>query len=501
MPTPAEQIHRSIVARTPLICAVTEGDERIETILQDLAGRAFSKPVPLYRWTLSDGVTLGGKPVEGAPREAEQALAWAAGRSEVAFYLYHDLHHRILSDIEIVRRLKDIYQRFRPTYSCFVFSSPTLHLPAELSTITLVVDMGLPGPDELEALFTRTASPNKQLAPSLVSLPADVKQQILVAALGLSYPEAERAFRRALVGKNEIDASVPKTIFEEKQQFIKKSGIMEFAETGIRLEDIGGMKMLKDWLVKRQSLFSEEARQFGLSLPKGVLMTGISGCGKSLFVKAIASFWNLPLLRLDMARIYGGTFGSPEEAFLKAAHTAEAVAPCVLWIDEIEAGISVQGFKAEGGAASRVLGSFLTWMQEKQGFVFVAATANGIDLLPAEILRKGRFDEIFFVSLPTKEERKQIFRIHLSTRKNNPDDFDLNLLAHGTKGFSGAEIEQAVVSAMFEAFSEKRPLQQRDIMIALDRTVPLSVTMQEQIKKIEHWAYNRAARASEKEEE
>ncbi|MBI1866102.1 MAG: hypothetical protein HYR98_10320, partial [Nitrospirae bacterium] len=228
MPSPSEQIHRSIVARTPLICAVTEGDERIETLMQDLAGRAFSKPVPLYRWTLSDGVTQGGKPVEGAPRDAEPALAWAAGRSEVAFYLFHDLHRRILSDIEIVRRLKDVYQRFRPTYSCLVFSSPTLHLPAELSTITLVVDMGLPGADELDALFTRTASPNKQLAPSLASLPADVKQQILAAAMGLSYPEAERAFRRALVGKNAIDASVPRTIFEEKQQFIKKSGIMEF---------------------------------------------------------------------------------------------------------------------------------------------------------------------------------------------------------------------------------------------------------------------------------
>jgi vesicle-fusing ATPase len=225
-------------------------------------------------------------------------------------------------------------------------------------------------------------------------------------------------------------------------------------------------------------------------------MMGISGCGKSLFVKAIAARWQLPLVRLDMATVYEGTYGSPESSLRQAFSLAEALSPCVLWIDEIEAGISNQGFKSEGGAASRVLGYFLTWMQEKRTPVFVAATANAIEMLPAEMLRKGRFDEIFYLDLPSVEEREEIFNIHLQKRDFQPTAFSPSMLAHSTKGFSGAEIEQAVAGASFEALAQGRPMSQQDLMEAIGRTVPISVTMAEQIKKIEAWAFKRAVPAS-----
>jgi SpoVK/Ycf46/Vps4 family AAA+-type ATPase len=225
---------------------------------------------------------------------------------------------------------------------------------------------------------------------------------------------------------------------------------------------------------------------------------GISGCGKSLFVKVIAAQWRLPLIRLDMAVVYGGAFGSPESSLRKALTTAEAIAPCVLWIDEIEAGISSQGFKAEGGAASRVLGSFLTWMQEKKAPVFVAATANAIEMLPAEVLRKGRFDEIFYVGLPDEKEREEIYRIHMKKQSIDPSEIDLKILSASPKRLSGAEIEQVVKSAAFEALADKRPVVEQDFLVALSRTVPLSVTMAEQIKSIEAWAFKRAVPASGK---
>jgi SpoVK/Ycf46/Vps4 family AAA+-type ATPase len=231
-------------------------------------------------------------------------------------------------------------------------------------------------------------------------------------------------------------------------------------------------------------------------MPKGVLIMGISGCGKSLCAKAVATAWDLPLLRLDLNQVYNGASGSPEEAFQRAVNTVEAMAPCVLWIDEIEAGITRSGEKTSDSPASRIFGYFLTWMQEKRYPVFVAATANRIDLLPPEILRKGRFDEIFFVTLPSQKERREIFRIHLLSHGRNPELFDLDSLAKNTEGLSGAEIEQAVVSALFESFSKRKELGDMELIIASSSIVPLSTTMREEISRLERWAYNRAVKAS-----
>jgi len=284
-------------------------------------------------------------------------------------------------------------------------------------------------------------------------------------------------------------------LYEEKRLLTKKEGLLEFVPQSVSLNDVGGLENLKEWLAKRSKAFSEDAERFGISPPRGLLMMGISGCGKSLSVKAISALWDLPLFRLDMNEVFSRASGTPEEAFNRALKTMESIAPAILWIDEIEMGVAGYS-KSSGTESSRIFASFLTWMQEKDALVFVAATANRIDLLPAEVLRKGRFDQIFFLDLPNEEERKQIFRVHLEKRNNPADKFNLTQLAKVTKAWNGAEIESCIVAAMVDAFNENRPLNDNDLYRAIAKTVPLSTTMVEQIKHIKGWAHDRAVRAS-----
>jgi vesicle-fusing ATPase len=306
----------------------------------------------------------------------------------------------------------------------------------------------------------------------------------------------ELALRRTFVGRDELGEDAVDALLEEKAQLVRKSGTLDFVRSRVDIDKVGGLENIKEWLEVRRLAFSSEAKEFGLDTPKGILLMGISGCGKSLCAKAIATAWNLPLLRLDLNQVYSEAFGSPEEAFRKAIKTVEASAPCVLWIDEIEAGITRSGEKSGDSPTSRIFGYFLTWMQEKAYPVFVTATANQIDLLPPEILRKGRFDEIFFITLPNLKERKEIFRIHLQNRGKNPESFNLDSLAKNTDGLSGAEIEQAVISALFESYSKGKELDDRELIIAASTIVPLSTTMREEISKLERWASNRAVKAS-----
>jgi SpoVK/Ycf46/Vps4 family AAA+-type ATPase len=331
------------------------------------------------------------------------------------------------------------------------------------------------------------------------------RERLAKAALGLTVHEAENAFARAMVNDGTLTVDDVDVVLEEKRQTIRKSGLLEFVPVDIDLADVGGLENLKRWLSKRNNSWLAEAAAYGLPAPKGVLITGVPGCGKSLTAKAIAAAWGLPLLRLDMGRVFAGLVGSSEQNMRTGIRTAEATAPCVLWIDEIEKGFAGAGSGGgDSGTSSRVFGSFLTWLQEKTQPVFVIATANNIDRLPPEFLRKGRFDEIFFVDLPTRAERMPIWALHLDKRLRHElvadglvvDEELVGRLAGASEGYSGAEIEQAVVAALFDAFAERRPLQVEDLLRAVANMVPLSVTQAEQISAIRTWADVRAVAAT-----
>jgi SpoVK/Ycf46/Vps4 family AAA+-type ATPase len=333
-----------------------------------------------------------------------------------------------------------------------------------------------------------------------VNLTAEEEEVMIKSAQGLTLDEIESAFARSFVENRRL---VVDTILEEKKQIVRKSGLLEFYPAENSFADVGGHDLMKEWLDKRKKSFTEKAKDFGIPVPKGVLMLGVQGCGKSLVAKAIAASWNLPLLKLDVGRIFGSLVGQSEENIRKAIRVAESVAPCCLWADELEkgfAGVSGGG-SGDSGTSQRVFATFLTWMQEKKKPVFLIATANDVSKLPPELLRKGRFDEIFFIDLPEQKEREEIFAIHLKKRKREPSAFDLTALGHATKSFSGAEIEQVVVASLYVAFDLDRELTQDDLMAEAKAQVPLSVMMSEEIDELRTWAQMRtrpSARRTEK---
>jgi len=479
---------RLVAAGTPLVYITSDNESRTEALVTRAALQGLKgMPVPL-EWSCTNGF-----PGQEGTTDPLAGLLWAVEQPGRGIFIFKDMHWFWKESPQIQRTIKDFAALRKPMGKTFVFLGNEPDIPPVLREDFIVFDHGLP--DRLEILSFLESNREKDPFLKRILDTENSLSRLTLAAQGLDLIDIDRALRRARVGKEEGLDQVVSSLYQNKKQILARSGIMEFVENQVKPEHVGGMENLKAWMEKRERAFGLDGLSTGQNLPKGVLVMGVSGCGKSLFVKAIAGRWHLPLVRLDMATVYEGTFGSPESSLRKAFKTAEAMAPCVLWIDEIEAGISSHGFKAEGGAASRVLGYFLTWMQEKRQPVFVAATANAIEMLPAEVLRKGRFDEVFYVALPGLEEREEIFHIHLRKRKFEPGDFDPGMLAHSAKGFSGAEIEQAVDSASFEAMAEGRAMTKQDLMEAVSRTVPLSVTMAEQIKKIEAWAFKRAVPA------
>ncbi|MGL6282671.1 MAG: stress-responsive protein Ycf46, partial [Microcoleaceae cyanobacterium] len=330
-------------------------------------------------------------------------------------------------------------------------------------------------------------------------LTADTKEKLIKAALGLTKDEAEKVYRKAQVTSGRLTEEEVEIVLSEKKQIIRRNGILEYIEEDETIDAVGGLEELKNWLKQRSNAFTERAREYGLPQPKGMLILGIPGCGKSLIAKTTSRLWGLPLIRLDMGRVYDGSMVGRSEANLRnALKTVESISPAILFIDELDKAFAGSGGSADsdGGTSSRIFGSFLTWMQEKTSPVFVMATANRIERLPGEFLRKGRFDELFFVDLPNKEERKDIFYIHLSKRRREIDRFDLEQLAVVSEGFSGAEIEQAVIAAMYEAFAQDREFTQLDIIAAIKSTLPLSKTMTEQVTALRDWARQRARPAA-----
>jgi SpoVK/Ycf46/Vps4 family AAA+-type ATPase len=320
-------------------------------------------------------------------------------------------------------------------------------------------------------------------------------QKVTEAALGLTAEEAENVFAKSLVQTGDFDLKI---ILSEKEQIIRKSGVLEYCHVNENMQGVGGLDELKKWLNKRGKAFTPKARDFGLPEPRGILLLGIPGCGKSLTAKAISSMWQLPLLKLDVGKVFSSLVGSSEENVRRAIQTAESIAPSILWLDEMEKGFSGLGSsgQTDGGTTARVFGTFLTWLQEKKTPVFVVATCNNVSQLPPELLRKGRFDEIFFVDLPSKEERKEIFKIHLEKRHRNVNGFDLNKLSDEAVGFSGSEIEEIIVSALYDAFDNNEDINQTYIENTIKSMIPLSQTMEEQIKGTREWAKIRAKRAS-----
>jgi len=489
-----QQLIRLISVGANLFYVITESERRSERLLTQTAARIKGMGAPLT-WTCTDGLVHEGNSV---PETADplKALDYFASRPGPLLLVMKDISCIWRESHAVNRKLKDLARLSRGKGKVIVILGEEDWTPPILKEEITQLTQGLPSVEEIRAFLDQMVEQDPSLAGTIKAEPG-LFDRLVVAARGLELADLERAIR--MLRLSEVSgADAVWAVLENKRRIIQQSGIMELEINVAGADQLGGMENLKHWMKRRESAFGLEAISSGVGLPKGILVMGISGCGKSLFIKSIAAEWNLPLIRLDMSTVYGGVFGTPEASLRMAFKTAEAVAPCVLWIDEIESGITTHGFKSEGGAASRVLGSFLTWMQEKKEPVFVAATANAIEMLPAEVLRKGRFDEIFYVGLPDAPARAEIFRIHLVNRKIDLSGFDISLLAGSTKGFSGAEIEQAVHSAVFEALADQRPLTQHDLMVIISRTVPLSVTMAEQIKKIETWAFKRAVPASGK---
>lgn len=486
-------IKNSVSVGQPLIQIISYEEKRVESQLKALAEQ-LNRPNLIY-WDINNGLTKDNQTVQDT-KEPIKALNYIMKANLPGFFIFRDITPFIKDSPETVRKFREAYRKFKNTKSTIFLISPDEYFPDEMKKEIDIVAFGLPEYDELKSLFDRFLHSMKK-AGRIIELTGDEKKDFIIGVQGLTLDEAYKAFLKAFQGKKKIDMSLLVSIHEEKKQLIMKEAVLEYYSQRFTLEDMGGLESLKDWLLKRKKAFTKEAKAFGLERPRGFLAMGVSGCGKSLSAKITASLWNLPLFRLDMNLVYSGMAGSPELVFSRALKTMDSVAPAILWIDEIESGISD---KQSEGAAPRILGYFLTWMQEHTSEIFIAATANRIDLLPAELLRRGRFDQIFFIDLPTRIEREEIFTIHLTSKGNDTSHYNIPQLAQITKGWSGSEIEQVIISAMYEAFNEDRRLVEDDLFTIFGSSVPLSTTMEEQIKHIRSWAHDRAARASKDKE-
>ncbi len=486
-----------IRARYPLIYLVSWEEQRLDAILMDVAqnhGKA------LLTWSVTRGLRrMGSRTVtmSDSSRDPVEALASIGKLTEPSLVVLKDFHP-YLESAPVVRALRELAQDLKSTFTTVILLSPVLSIPTELEKEVSVLDVPLPGFRDLFQLLKEIITVVRQGNKARVDLTREQAEQLIKAAQGLTLSEAENAFAKAIANDGVLNQDDIRLVLDEKRQVIRKSGLLEFIGVEEGLGDVGGLDELKAWLTGRSGAFSEPARKFGLPAPKGLLLLGVQGCGKSLTAKAIASQWALPLLRLDLGRIFSSLIGSSEENLRRAIRVAESVSPTVLWIDEIEKGLAGSAGSAvtDSGVSARVFGALLTWLQEKTAPVFVVATANRIEALPPELLRKGRFDEIFFIDLPSAAERREVFRIHLDKRKREPERFDLDALSTAAEGYSGAEIEQAVIAGLYHAFAAGTELTQTQVMLALEETFPLSATMSEEIARLRDWSRNRTRPAS-----
>ncbi len=497
-----EDLSVLIQAQYPLIYLVTFEEERAEQTVSAVARRLAREqdaknPLKLYTWTMTRGMVEYGNPGSGTQHNntvsPEAAVEWVIRQREPGIFIFKDLHP-FKDSPAVTRCLRDAIIALKGTSKTIVLMSPVQEVPIELEKEVVVLDFPMPDMVELDEVLSTEL--NRARGGNITT---EDREKLLKAALGLTRDEAEKVYRKARVMAKKLTAEEVEIVLSEKKQLIRRNGILEFMDVDETIDSVGGLEELKHWLFQRSDAFTERAREYGLPQPKGMLILGVPGCGKSLIAKTTSRLWGLPLLRLDLGRVYdGSTVGRSEANLRNALRTAESISPAILFIDEIDKAFAGAGGSSDsdGGTSSRIFGTFLTWMQEKTSPVFVMATANRVERLPGEFLRKGRFDEIFFVDLPNAEERKDIFQIHLKKRRRDIDRFDLDQLTKVCDGFSGAEIEQGLISAMYEAFAQGREFTQLDIIAAIRATLPLSKTMSEQVTALRDWARQRARPAA-----
>lgn len=494
-----KEIETYFRSRFTLIWIVSFEEQRILDQIETVCKRSGRT---LYTWDHVDyfeAVTGGA----GSPPKAQMALTALEAidkmEGEVVFVL-KDFHQCWDTEGKVIRKLRNLAQQLKYTKKSIVVTSPVSEVPEELKDDAVMLEFPPPGEEELEKILGRlTDTPGVK-----TDLTPEGREKVIRAALGFSSNQAQRVFAKAIVSDGVLDERDIDLITAEKKQVIRKSGALEFFSPSETMNDVGGLEVLKEWLRTRERAFSQEARDYGLPQPKGVALIGIPGTGKSLTAKTIAGLWHQPLIRLDVGALFGGIVGKSEENTRRALNLAETVSPCLLWIDEIEKGLSVGG--GDSGTSTRVFGSILSWMQEKSEPVFVVATANNISALPPELMRRGRFDEIFFLDLPTESERREIFEVHIQKRKRPVRDYDIARLAAASEGYVGAEIEQAVIDGMYLAYSDRdnpgRDFTTEDILEALRKQVPMSSSQREAVGALRRWLEEgRAQSASFKEKE
>lgn len=498
------EIEILIRARYPIIYVESFEEQRVIRQLNEVAEARHKQ---LILWSGTTGlITIEGDPVGDNTKDPLKALDFIETIETPTIVIYKDLH-RYIEDIRVYRKVRDLHTILKGTMNTMIILAPVVTIPVELQKSISIVSIPLPTAENLNEVLTHVVSCTSAAAEEnteiceVVSLIEEElktnKNEILNAGLGLTEDEFENVISRSIVEERKLD---PRIIIAEKEQIIRKSGLLEFQTKVVGMDQVGGLNVLKDWIMKRKQAYTPEAENYGLPIPKGVFITGPPGTGKTLTAKAAAAYMGVPLLRLDIAKIFGSFVGQSEQNISQALKMAEAVAPCVLWLDEIEkamAGVQSSGTN-DSGVTARVFGSFLTWLQEHTAPVFVVATCNNPLGIPPEIYRSGRFDEVFFVNLPSEEEREAIFNIHIAAVNRDPAKYNVKVFAKKSKGYSGAEIEGVIHEALYNSFFRKEDLDEQEIYFAIDKMVPLSKKRESELNQLITWGQANALDASDK---
>ncbi len=515
-----ERLKILINSSTPIVVMETVEEMRAVSMIREACSELN---LAMFEWTIADGLVRSGSGVpvpappqlkSGSPRQnggspdanhtpiynttdAVQALANMEAMTVEGVFVLKDFH-RHMDNAVVVRRLRDVGQKFSANRRTVILTAPSIEIPSELTSLVEYLDLPLPDRDRLREIIEATFKRLSKTYTLALKLDGDGVDRMAANLRGLTEEEADRAVSQAVVTRYALCPESITDVLQAKKELLRHSGMLEFIDGSDTMASIGGLENLKQWLAQRRGAWEDRAREFGLEAPRGMIVLGVQGCGKSLCARAVAGEWKLPLVKFDTAAVYDKYIGETEKRIQKVFQVAEGLAPCVLWIDELEkvfAGSGPDSASADAGVSSRLLAAFLSWMQDRKAPVFVAATCNNVTVLPPELIRKGRFDELFFVDLPNLSERKQIFSIQLAKR-NRQGSVDVDRVAVAAQGFSGAEIDAAIQTAMYAAYSGNSDLTTETVLQALKGTVPLSVSRAEEIDELRQWAKHRAVPAS-----